>query len=108
MKWLNLLFGFYLVFLMSIPCSDGMSYSAASAIEINTAHQHEHDDKHSPEECTPFCICSCCSIVTNAPPEPVVLYGKPIMENIFRVSFYSDKHLPGFPNTIWQPPRFKA
>jgi len=67
------IFAIYMFALSLIPCGDG----GGGIVEIvnhlfGIAHQHQSDhDHHSKgcgdDTCTPFCVCSCCSITTCIP-----------------------------------------
>ncbi len=71
-------------------------------------YQTETQDKES-DDCSPFCICSCCHVFT------VANFPAFSVKNIYTVSTaheakisyqnnYSQQHL----NSIWQPPKFNS
>jgi len=94
-----------------IPCGDG----GGGIIEIanhllGIEHQHISDqDQHHKDcgndVCTPFCICSCCSIALDIPKKRLSLfkYFQPILVNL-SMSFSS--FIPtSYYNSIWHPPQ---
>ena len=70
MRWQIILFAAYLFSLALVPCGDTevviTDDSPALLHEVNP--DHEHRDSEHQDHCTPFCICSCCSVVVGTPP----------------------------------------
>jgi len=80
--------------------------SFSSQAEVEQLQQTDSQENES-DDCSPFCICSCCQIFTAAN-FPVFT-----VKNVYTVSIahdtkiayqnnYSQQHL----NNIWQPPKF--
>jgi len=67
------IFTFYMLALSLVPCGDGGNGIVEIAKHFFGAeHQHVSDhDQHSngcgDDTCTPFCICSCCSMALDIP-----------------------------------------
>ena len=106
------LFTFYMFALSLVPCGDG----GGGIVEIanhffGIEHQDSSDhDQHSntcnDDLCSPFCICSCCSSVLDAPVKlPFVVKSLTPAPGI-KPSFVPDFTLSSFPAFIWQPPKF--
>jgi len=95
-----------------VPCGDG----GGGIVEIvnhlfGIEHQHISDhDQHSKEcgddTCTPFCVCSCCSIAIDIPVKLLVLkdYSPLTATNI--PLFFSVFTPSPFIHAIWHPPIF--
>ena len=93
-----------------VPCSD--SEVGPNMFEKILGIEYEYDsdhDQHSKDcgddHCTPFCICSCCSTVMDAPvklpfkiiaPPPIPSEIPSFLLNLISSSFYA---------AIWQPPQ---
>ena len=106
------IFTIYMFALSLAPCGDGGN----GVVEITkhffgVKHQHASDhDQHSKgcgdDTCTPFCICSCCSMALDVPTQPpfLVKYLPPTPAN--QPSLYSDFIPSSFIHSIWHPPIF--
>jgi len=106
------IFAFYMLALSLVPCGDG----GGGIVEIvnhllGEEHQHisdheQHSNDCGDDTCTPFCICSCCSMALDIPAKlPFqVKYLPPTPANL--PSEYSDFILTSYHHSIWQPPRF--
>lgn len=101
------LVGYILAFMVLgfslIPCADGSSLVNAKAkYELTSPHSHEDDRDHK-DECSPFCICSCCagfSVAAN-------LLATGAINMLFQPthSSYIPQGLFSIARPIWQPPR---
>ena len=101
MKFVFFLFGIYLLALSCMPCSDSTETSAGTEVTVSPAGNHE---EHSKEACTPFCVCSCCSVS--------VFYNQPVKITAAKPAIHSttyfiqqDNNIRTTQNAIWQPPR---
>jgi hypothetical protein len=102
----------YMIALSLIPCGDG----GGGIVEIvnhfmGVEHQHVSDhEQHSngcgDDTCTPFCVCSCCSITTSIPANASFTSGYFTLIYQKLPSFKSNFYSSGFLTSIWQPPRF--
>ncbi len=102
MKILALLLSAYVVFLVSLPCRDGEN----CAYDVHTGPVHNHNNPDSqdlPDGCSPFCVCSCCSvtvIMTDFHFESPRTFI-PVEVNIpLKQDLYSHYY-----RQIWQPPK---
>ncbi len=103
MKGFLFLFGFYLLSLIAVPCSDGGDACNGNdnVVALQTASGHTHTTEH----CTPLCLCNCCSsVVAKIPLAPAVSSGA-IVPAGFKTALYADQYLAGFKARIWQPPK---
>ena len=112
MKGIIKILTIYLIALSFVPCGDG----GGGIVEIinhlfDIEHQHISDHEHhsrncGDDDCSPFCVCICCSIAINVPEEitkfrPFTLWcfnERPTnLSNIYSFTFSS---------SIWHPPTF--
>jgi hypothetical protein len=96
-----------------IPCSDGEGVGILEVANhfFDIEHQHvSSHDKHSnncgDDTCTPFCVCSCCSVSINIP-NNTIFPNKHIPLISSKLHTYNSSFYPsGFLTSIWQPPKF--
>jgi hypothetical protein len=102
MKLFTLLFGFYMLLLSGLPCSDADECGQTTdQISTTSDNKDQHREK---DNCTPFCNCACCAapVAIRQPfvyklSKPVLLAKKYPVININFTSFNL--------SAIWQPPR---
>ena len=105
------IFTIYMLALSLVPCGDG----GGGIVEIvnhffGVEHQHISDhDQHSngcgDDTCSPFCVCSCCSISIDVPTN-IAFTDKHILIVSQKSPFYTSNFYPsGYDASIWQPPR---
>lgn len=90
-----------------IPCRDAVATSATNectSIELPGSHNESKD--HTDDNCSPLCICSCCSVAPLPSPSIVV---ETIVGSVHPVlaSIYTDQLLD-ISLPIWQPPQLIA
>lgn len=112
MKLAIKIFTTYLLALSLVPCGDGGGGILEIANHLlGTEHQHISDhDQHSngcgDDSCSPFCVCSCCSISVNTPTSIGFKLKQRTPFPLVAPAF-TNTHLPYFFNpSIWQPPTF--
>ncbi|WP_369434700.1 DUF6660 family protein [Mucilaginibacter yixingensis] len=103
MKWFTILIGLYMTILAILPCRDKDDF--AITIHHTTVSKGQQTDQSSCREaCSPFCICSCCSVTRSVPRTftSVVVFEQSIAQGYseLRVEPLRDQVLP-----IWQPPQ---
>ena len=90
-----------------IPCRDAIACAPKDAkAAVEQPGTHNDSEEHDEDNCSPLCICSCCSV---APiPSPVIAV-ETIVERVHPVlaSVYTDQLLE-ISLPIWQPPQLKA
>jgi hypothetical protein len=103
MKWFGLFMAFYMLMLSAMPCSDDTDCES----DINNAGTEltQQDKQHTEHEenCSPFCICTCCA--TSAIHVPVVLKHKRYFQHRIEIGYLSEHLYNADPASIWQPPR---
>jgi len=101
---LKLLFSFYLLALVYMPCSDkdDCKYTSTDQSTFTTTDHSSHDN--DTESCYPFCMCTCCgqSCSFTYFQSELGLYFPSVSQKvkIYKVSFSSDVYF-----SIWQPPK---
>ncbi|WP_420457811.1 DUF6660 family protein [Neolewinella sp.] len=110
MRWQIILFAAYLFSLALVPCGDAEAVMAndSPALLHEDSPDHEHRDSDHRDHCTPFCICSCCSVVVGTPPAiaaffPVPAPVPPIGKTVPSFSRNWTPLLSA--DASWQPPR---
>ena len=112
MKIATNIFTIYMLALSLVPCGDG----GGGIVEIanllfGEEHQHisgheQHSNDCGDDLCSPFCICSCCSSVLDAPIKlPFQIKSPPPIPGRTPL-FVPNITYSSFPSTIWQPPKF--
>lgn len=84
-----------------MPCSDAHS-KASSTAQINI--EQSNHDHHNIDICSPFCVCSSCTVAIIL--QPAITFEPPHFEeyNKETVSFYKSEN-SSFYGSIWQPPQ---
>ncbi|WP_434086990.1 DUF6660 family protein [Sphingobacterium faecium] len=102
MKILVYILSLYFIALTLIPCADQVQVFSYGQ-ETGARHVN-HEDLNHTDNCSPFCICSCCSIVLNIEPITaisfVVIFLHSKGEIAYENNFYSFND-----SSIWQPPQ---
>ena len=101
MKFFRVILTVYLSYLMFLPCIDKVNRkNCASEFQITSQTDQHH---HMPsDDCSPFCVCSCCNIgiaLTIYHFESKPLLASQEMKTILTYGFASD-----FFQAFWQPP----
>lgn len=103
MKYLALLFSFYLIALTLMPCGD-VSDNAVDAKTSYTIHKDTRAMENCNQEvCTPFCSCSCCSVGKNFPVQTVSISVDPVV--LVSYCFYAASAPSEQAVDVWQPPK---
>jgi len=105
-KFLTLLFAFYIFLLPGVPCTDTDECKDNSQTASVSSFTDHKDHQHENETCNPFCNCTCCAQIfyPSFQPEKVVA-AKPL-GNLKQQFFYTNISLSSdFFGNIWQPPK---
>jgi hypothetical protein len=91
-----------MIALAVMPCGDTRDCNEAKAnvTAVNDAH---HDHEEDTENCSPFCICACCSVQVTVHADQIVLQPLPLKNCeyiVYAASLICDEN-----STIWQPPK---
>src|SRR4051812_13406339 len=98
MKWLSIIFSFYLIALSCLPCEDEGVFDSDA---VSVHHTSEHLDN---DLCQPFCVCNCCGVqVFNYVPEFEAEFAAPMKPEINKsLPFHKDNFIATFSGSIWQ------
>jgi len=104
MKLFTSFIALYMVLLSIAPCGDKLDrkvvYNQLSSIPIT---DHNSEESHPIEACTPFCSCNCCSISMLKSSN---IFPTKINEEHRDINIdYSNARLPLTAHSIWQPPK---
>jgi hypothetical protein len=103
MKYLAVLFGFYLISLALMPCGDVFDNTAGAKTAYSLHKVTEGTEKCNHEACAPFCGCNCCSVGKNFPLQFVYVKIEPLLlvsYSLYPVSMPNSQALE-----VWQPPK---
>lgn len=85
-----------------IPCKDAFSSQKTTQDNIELADR-QSSDKHDDDDCSPLCICNCCS-APSIPSTPINIVTIIIPDKIIHTISYNDQLLD-ISLPIWQPPQ---
>jgi hypothetical protein len=112
MKLNSIFLGFYFLLIAFVPCSDGnggiveyMNHLFNIENVDFVAHDH-HDKSCEDDHCSPFCICSCCSMALEVPAEEGFSLNMPLGNDFDRPESIILFTFSSFATSIWEPPRF--
>ena len=105
MRFFTIIFTAYIFALSFAPCGDDVDCSKHIA---NKTEQTGNKHDHKTESCSPFCICACCSHISNFFSHKIEAYKytltftAPILISS-NETFISELH-----TNIWQPPKLSV
>lgn len=105
-----LIFSVYLIVLSWQPCQEIVN-NAQLHIQFsnNQVEDYHAEDNSSEDNCSPFCICSCCQMSVayhNFLPQITTEISPQIKEQL--ISFYENPYLSNNLNSVWRPPKSLA
>ncbi|WP_394353941.1 DUF6660 family protein [Adhaeribacter swui] len=103
MKWVAILFSFYLLVLSCIPCADAAPQDHAAQTIISAVHNKGGSPSSDVDLCSPLCLCRCCTGATLVYPASKVEFT-PVLVTI-PVPVYQSVSIPHPVFSIWQPPQ---
>lgn len=111
MKVFCIIFTIYILFLSFQPCEE-MTAIAELRVDKVSEQTHiqisEQTEKES-ENCSPFCICSCCHFSTVYQFKTFSVTNKITVAAISRPHFYyQNPYYQTYKTSIWQPPKFNS
>ena len=101
MKMVSVFLAFFILGLISIPCSDTDVSSDAVQTEVSAVHVDQGTDLEV-DFCSPFCSCHCCHthlIPDNQMVSEVIIYPRDLVATIYQKAFTGPLFL------IFQPPK---
>ena len=108
MKFLTLIFSFYLLALSIVPCSDAFNSGQTNKETITFSASHDHPTDTA-DFCSSFCICNCCTspVISKShasylaiPAIKILPEQKFVLRKLSFISVYT--------GNVWHPPQFTA
>ena len=98
----------YFVLLITQPCEDILAYvDSCNGKNTEIVHlDNTSDSDPQADDCSPFCICSCCSL--SAADRSVARYISASIESVsieIEAIEYLNPYSKAHQNSIWQPPK---
>jgi hypothetical protein len=99
MKYIISILVVYIVILNVLPCVDGLEKGIGKETFIPSVPHHGGEN----DSCSPFCVCSCCSVIVNISTffydaRPILTSQNPVFP------FFTDSYSSFFRN-FWLPPK---
>lgn len=106
MKYMWLIFSFFILTLSILPCSENEECETLITTTISQ-NNHQNKHKHESEQCIPFCNCSHCP--ASAFYQSAIFYTFKnkikFLDKKEKLSFYSFIYNKKIADKIWQPPK---
>ena len=88
------------------PCQEIQAFAPAGSADASVVQLLGAEDCEDRDECSPFCICSCCShLVSYHMPGATFEFVSNAETDTALISLYQRSHPETFRNTVWQPPK---
>ncbi|HEY0730981.1 MAG TPA: DUF6660 family protein [Chitinophagaceae bacterium] len=101
-KAVGIILAFMVLAFSAIPCADENSLSGDTHYELAQSMPRDNEQDHT-DDCSPFCICSCCaafSVISKLPVTPTLFIP---YQNAHAV--YISERLYSIALPVWQPPQ---
>ncbi|WP_220761415.1 DUF6660 family protein [Flavobacterium sp. UMI-01] len=105
MKILRIILSIYIIALSCMPCADA-AYGIEEKNHIVQSDENSASDHHLEDNCSPFCVCSCCHCMG--------LYKfNDFTKDLLTINLFVERNtvaytttlFSNFQNAIWQPPQ---
>ena len=111
MKVFCFIFSVYILLLSLAPCDEltAMAEFENANVSQETFIHNDFQTDENGDDCSPFCICSCChfstvyQFKTFSVTEKITILAVSTPENS-----YQNPYLKDHKNSIWQPPKFNS
>ena len=111
MKVFCIIFSFYILLLSLQPCAEMTTNLQLRVNETSkqTYFQSDEQKDEDCDECSPFCICSCCHFSTAYQFKSFSVTNKIIFSAISTSgNFYQNPYAQTYKTSFWQPPKFDS
>ncbi|HQU86216.1 MAG TPA: hypothetical protein PKY59_24015 [Pyrinomonadaceae bacterium] len=111
MKVFCFIFIIYILVLSLTPCDEMLANAEFTNNEISKqkAFSENSDSEKNGDECSPFCICSCCHFSTAYQLKSFTITNKVIVAGIFSTeNSYKNPYTKEYKTSVWQPPKFNS
>jgi hypothetical protein len=96
----------YIVFLLTQPCADVFAMRVESGSRPAITSGTFGDCEDGGETCSPFCVCSCCSVPASYQHFSISKEDTPVVVPQTISNFnYTDPFTGTFNVSVWQPPK---
>jgi hypothetical protein len=109
MKIFCFVFSFYILLLSLAPCGEMTAIGELQNKEISQQTQIQTDTQtdENGDDCSPFCICSCCHFSTAYQFKTFSVTNKVTVSAMFRAeNLYQNPYAKEYKTSVWQPPKF--
>lgn len=103
MKFFAVLFSLYFMALVFAPCADHAGCDNTQKVE-STAGNQQDADSHASDNCSPFCICSCCGSICALYHHRIVLSAY-LAPSGFECTIQKPLYIQDACISIWHPPK---
>ncbi|WP_119080399.1 DUF6660 family protein [Chitinophaga alhagiae] len=103
MKAWSFLLSIWMLACAGLPCADRCTDADHEPAQ-EEVHVPLKETRDSGDLCSPFCVCSCCAVISVLPKNAAFL-NKPVILNA-PVSRYLIPPVQEVADSFWQPPRF--
>jgi hypothetical protein len=107
-KAISFTLSLYMILLLTQPCQDvfALPQEVGSQTRTVALRNEPADSECESETCSPFCICSCCSLsVINCTFTTAVNLETVATPDADGVISYADPYATAYQPSIWQPPK---
>jgi hypothetical protein len=111
MKVFCFIFTVYILFLSLQPCEEMTAVAdlRADSSQEETKIQNGEQTGEKSDDCSPFCICSCCHFSTAYQLKTFSVTNKITASIISRPNFsYQNPYYQIYKTSIWQPPKINS
>jgi hypothetical protein len=105
MRFFTFILACYMLVLSIVPCCDAHTHNSSNNVLQELTQQYPHEDSCE-DICSPFCICSCCSVTVVVPKVNMFSIEKIFMNPTEKKITYTNMPFSFmFLHNIWQPPK---
>ena len=109
MKVFCFFFSVYILLLSLAPCEEFAVKAELRFDEVSEQVQFHSTDDETGDDCSPFCICSCCHFSTVYQFKNFAVTNKITIAAISTSQgSYQNPYAKDFKTSIWQPPKFNS
>ncbi|MFF5384195.1 DUF6660 family protein [Pedobacter suwonensis] len=103
MKYTSLFFGLLISLLSFVPCSDVFAISRMQQATVSISKDLSHPSREVQDFCSPFCICSCCNVMSEIP-NPISV-AQVLLQITTDYQVLEPAQVISLPLSVWQPPK---
>ncbi len=109
MKLFCFIFSVYILLLSLAPCEEFAVKAELRFDKVSEQIQIQTTDEETSDDCSPFCICSCCHFSTVYQFKTFAVTNKITISAILKLeNLYQNPYAQDFKTSVWQPPKFNS